>query len=240
MASRFSLDPDRILFEDADLLAVDKPSGLVAHATVDPRRDHLIAATSRFLADRDGTIGHLRMHHRLDRETSGVVLFSRSPTVDAALGSAFSERRVLKVYLAVVHCPASATPPPAAVVVRNYLAPGRGPAGRTVVVRAGGKPAETSVRVLARGEDLALVEARPHTGRTHQIRVHLAELGLPIAGDTLYGSAPHAPGRLLLHAARLELAHPRDGNALRIAAPVPAAFAACFPAAIEHDDGIAR
>lgn len=223
------ITPRRILYEDADLLVVDKPPGLVSHATVDPARDHLVAAVSRWLRERDGQVGHLTLLHRLDRDTSGCVLLSRRAEHDAALAAAFAERRVDKTYLAIVEEQAGAPFPAGTTELRAPLAPGKGPGGRTLAVRAGGKPSRTLVRARLRREGRLLVEARPQTGRTHQIRVHLAELGFPILGDVLYGRVEADVKRLMLHARQLELEHPRTGQRLRVVAPHPRAFVSRFP-----------
>lgn len=218
----------RLLYEDPDLLVVDKPPGLVAHATVDPARDHLVAAVSRFLTARDGEAGHLALQHRLDKDTSGAVLFSRNPEHDAALGAAFAERRVEKVYWAVVRPRPGESFPSGITELDGYLAPDKGPGGRTLVVRSGGKPARTRVRLLRESDGRLLVEACPRTGRTHQIRVHLADLGYPILGDDLYGGVAPDTKRLLLHALRLEFDHPAQDRRVRVMAPPPRAFRSRF------------
>lgn len=228
MTDRLELGERRILYEDQDLLAVDKPTGLVSHATRDPDRDHLVAAVQRWLRARDGDVGHLRQHHRLDVGTSGVVVFSRRVAADGPLSAAFEKRLVLKTYLAVVARPRRPIPPQW-TAVRSFLAPGRGPSGETISVRSGGKPAHTDIRSAATVGELVLVEARPRTGRTHQIRVHLAEFGAPILGDELYGHHEPDVKRLMLHAAAIELPHPVGERMLRIEAPPPRAFARRFP-----------
>jgi RluA family pseudouridine synthase len=225
--SRVEIGPAQILFEDADLLAVDKPAGLVSHATVDPGRDHLVAAVSRLLAARDGAVGHLTQLHRLDRDTSGVVLFSRSAPLDAAVGAAFAQRMVEKVYLAVVS--ARVELGPGETTWRDYLSKARDRSGRMRVVRSGGQPAITTVRLRARMGDRLLVEARPRTGRTHQIRVQFAQRELPIVGDDLYGGETAGGETLCLHAWRLAFTHPRTGARLEIVAPPPVAFTVHFP-----------
>lgn len=221
----------RILHEDPDVLAVDKPPGLVCHATLDPTRDHLVAALTRLLTERDGEPGHLTLTHRLDRDTSGVIVLSRRADADAPLAEAFAQRQVVKTYLAGVRLSAATVlpgPDDDPLEVRRYLAPGKGPGGRTLVVHAGGQPSATFVRLLERAGDIGLVEARPVTGRTHQIRVHLAELGCPILGDDLYGGDEPDVKRLLLHASRLVIPHPRTGDVLRLHAPAPRALRSRF------------
>lgn len=227
------MSPKRVLFEDSALLAVDKPPGVVVHATVDTSRDHLLAAVTRWLEARDGAVGHLRLVHRLDRETSGVILFSRSPAADAALAAEFSERRADKTYWAIAADPQRRFPR-APTMLHAYLAPGRGPRGTTAVVRSGGQPAQTVVRSIGWRDGFALIEARPRTGRTHQIRVQLAKFGYPILGDTQYGGADPDVKRLLLHAAGIELAHPTTQEPVSIGAPSPRAFRARFETLPEH------
>lgn len=222
------ITPRRVLHEAGGLLAVDKPSGLISHASVDPDRDDLVAAVRRYLEARDGTCAHLAQHNRLDRDTSGVVLFSTRPDLDRALGDAFAERRVHKTYYAIVKVESQPFPS-GTTELDGYLAPGKGRGGRTEVVRSGGKPSRTLVRSLVRADGMELVEARPLTGRTHQIRVHLAHLGFPILGDDLYGGDHPDVKRLLLHAARLELDHPQSAEHLTFLAPLPRAFRSRFP-----------
>lgn len=226
------LSPRRVLYEDAALLAVDKPAGLVVHATVDARRDHLTAMLARTLVARDGHAGHLALVHRLDRGTSGVLVFSRAPAFDAPLGATFAQRRARKVYLALVVERGTARFPDATQRVEGFLKPNHGAGGRTVVVRAGGQPAQTSLVAIHRAPGIVLVRATPKTGRTHQIRVHLAELGFPILGDTLYGGADPDAKRLMLHAWRLTLPHPAATHEapLHLRAPLPRAFRHRLPA----------
>jgi 23S rRNA-/tRNA-specific pseudouridylate synthase len=150
-------------------------------------------------------------------------LFSRHPDVDAVLSEAFAERRVRKTYWAIVARPAREIPRDW-TPLRSFLAPGRGAGGRTIAVRSGGQPAHTDVRALEVVGDLVLVEARPLTGRTHQIRVHLADYGAPILGDALYGGETEGVKRLMLHARRLELQHPTTAQPVSIEAPAPRAF----------------
>lgn len=210
----------RILYEDAALIAVDKPPRLPTVATADPSRAHLVGLVERFLGVRDGSGGAgrpLGVHQRLDRDTSGVVLLVKDPAANAGLATQFAARTIDKTYLALT--------------VRGGRAPRAAwradePVDGNVSEEHGAAPAAvTDFRVVETLADGLLVEARPRTGRKHQIRVHLARAGLGILGDDTYGNAKAggAP-RLMLHAARLRLRHPLTGTALSIESPVPADF----------------
>ncbi len=218
----------RVLHVDEHVLAVDKPPGmLVIPGRGPPERTVQQEASEAF--------GRLWVVHRLDRWTSGVLLFARSAAAHQALNLCFDRRDVTKIYRAVVRGTA-----PDELAVDAALAPAR--RGRMRVARPGeaAKPSSTRIRCLERFDARAalgscsLVEALPLTGRTHQIRVHLSAAGLPLVVDPDYGSA--APVRdergfvLLertpLHAAALELPHPASGAPLRIDAPLPADMAA--------------
>lgn len=223
------IGPRHVLYEDADLIAVDKPSGMAAQATVDDAVHDLFAQLRRFLAERDGAAPYLALHHRLDRGTSGVMLFARERRANRPLAEAFAEQRVRKVYHALS---ASASPLPrsGAWTVKNRLSSLRevadGPR-RVVAVEAGGRPAETEFRPLQWFPGAVWIEAVPKTGRTHQIRVHLADSGFPVLGDARYGigAAPRIPApRLMLHAVSVTLAHPITGEALCIESPLPDDF----------------
>jgi tRNA pseudouridine32 synthase/23S rRNA pseudouridine746 synthase len=215
-----------ILHSDAALLAVDKPAGqLVIPGRGPPEPTVLEAAQAEH--------GRLWVVHRLDRGTTGVLLFARDAATHAALNLAFDSRRVNKRYVAVV----AGAPPdeqrievPIAAARRGRMRPGRPGDARV-------KAAATYVRVLERfpgPPELALVECVPETGRTHQIRVHLAAAGTPLAFDPDYGPRPALAGRdgrplidrTPLHAASLALDHPATGAPLRIEAPLPADMAA--------------
>jgi RluA family pseudouridine synthase len=222
---------EHVLFEDDFLIAVDKPAGMPAQATVADAVHDLYHLLRRFLAERDGGAPYLALHHRLDRGTSGVMLFARRREVNRALAQAFSQQRVRKVYHALVAITAP-QPPPGAWTVRDLLSPLRdfadGPR-RVVRVDAGGRPAETEIRPLQWFPGAAWVEAVPKTGRTHQVRVHLADSGLPVLGDAIYGrdAVPKIPApRLMLHALSLTLEHPSTGEALVLESPLPDDFRA--------------
>ena len=221
-----------VLFRDEDVMAVDKPAGLVCHPTNNRRLSSLL-----FRIRRQEDLPDLGICHRLDRETSGVLLLVRHEAAGRALAESFMARRVDKTYLALVEGnPAWEThtadsPIGLARGSRIYVKQG--------IDRDGGRPARTHFRVLERAGALTLVEARPESGRRHQIRVHLAEAGHPVAGDKLYGpderyylqyiyrrfdaamAARLGAERHLLHAASLAFPHPRDGRRVAVHAPMP-------------------
>jgi 23S rRNA-/tRNA-specific pseudouridylate synthase len=209
-----ALDPARVLHDGDGLVAVDKPPWLPMQRTRATARLSLEAALRALLRDES-----LVAVHRLDRQTSGVALFARG-AAGAWASRELAARRALKRYLAVV------APPPErdAFAVEGYLARAPDPARFRFALHA--EPHEAARWSLTRfgvGErraGRALVEAWPETGRTHQIRVHLAAAGSPVAGDALYGSLAPAR-RVLLHAAALALDRP-GGSPLGIEAPVPA------------------
>jgi RluA family pseudouridine synthase len=230
----FEVTAAHILYEDEDLIVVDKPPGLPAQQTVDASRDSLFAAVRRFLSKRDGIeTPYVGVHHRLDYDTSGLVLFTKSHRVNAAVAELFSEHKVLKTYQALT-VPASGKLE-TQWTMTNYLGKVGTRTKRTRYgsVPSGGDRAETSFRVLAEYLRGIWVEAVPKTGRTHQIRVHLSEYGLPILGDDLYGTGNEedklAP-RLMLHAVELEFPHPLTRRTIRIQSPLPVDFRQCLTA----------
>lgn len=218
--------PERILHEDEDLLVVDKPAGLPMHANLDPARPHLIGLLEAFLSARDGRVGYLGIHQRLDLETTGVVLLARSPQANPGLARQFEARQVHKSYLALVR--SSGQIPPTDWVEEGPLGEPLRKGGPVRRLEQGGSPARTAFRVLAASGRVFLLQASPQTGRKHQIRAHLAGCGLPILGDLLYGGARRMAGmpvsRPMLHAWRLELRHPLDDAPLCFEAPIPPDF----------------
>jgi RluA family pseudouridine synthase len=220
----FHLTSRALLFRDGTLLAVDKPPGLPTHATADPSRPSLVGHVELFLRE-SGAGSYVAVHQRLDRDTSGVVLFATDPRANEGLARAFSGRAVEKTYVALTVRPAN-VPRGRLHVSAPLSAPGPG-AGRPVTIGgAGAKPAETEVVVREELADALLVEARPLTGRKHQLRVHLAHAGMAILGDPVYGDAGTRAPRLMLHARRLALSHPLTGQPLAIESPLPADFEA--------------
>jgi RluA family pseudouridine synthase len=227
----FRAEDLQVLFEDEDLIAVMKPPGLPTQPTVDPTRDHLFGLVKKRVATSSGKPDpYVGLHHRLDRDTSGVVVFTKQTRANLGIAKAFSEHTAQKTYLA--YTPLKGTQKvPATWQVENYLGklqkkPGESKSApsRYGAVRSGGDFAKTDFSLRERYREGVLWECRPKTGRTHQIRVHLSEAGLPIAGDSLYGVENASVPRLLLHALKLELLHPITGVSLCIEAPLPTDF----------------
>jgi RluA family pseudouridine synthase len=211
---------ERILFADDSLLAVDKPAGLLTIPGRKAGGQSLWRLIEQHLGQKVFVV------HRLDRETSGVVLFARSAEIHRTLSLAFEHRRIQKHYRARVFPAPSVT----AATLRSQIVEAR--RGFMRVARPGqtGQEAITELRVLGvlpSGE--ALLDLQPLTGRTHQLRLQLAELGSPIVGEPHYrklGGASALPAeRLWLHALSLELAHPRTGEVMKLEAPIPEGLA---------------
>lgn len=216
-----SLTPDPtplgILLETPGIAVINKPAGLVMHPGVGNEAGtlaHRLVAHYPTLAD----VGHPRrpgIVHRLDRETSGVVLVARTTEAYHLLQTAFERREVKKTYLAIVRGR------PAVETARIDAPIGRHPTHRThMAVRRGGREALTEYQLLTSTRDASLLEVRPKTGRTHQIRVHLVSIGHPILGDSRYGPKCPKPGRALLHAWQLEFTD-SEGRRWRVAAAPP-------------------
>lgn len=209
-----------ILHEDAHLLAVAKPAGLVTH----PAYKHPNGTLCDVVFVRQAERGEDRpwLLHRLDRETSGVVLFAKTTLARRALVRQFERRSVRKLYLAITH----GTPRDLEGEIDEPLT--RDPTDRRrVIVDSSGQSAQTRFRVLATAGDYALIAAEPLTGRTHQIRAHLAHVGAPIAGDATYHTRPDyadAAERAMLHAYRLDARYPGSGDAWSVLAPLPEDF----------------
>ncbi len=219
-----------VLYEDKRLLILNKPSGLLMH----PLGDSWLKSPEAARAGRETNLAaELQVHrpailkagtprcgivHRLDRPTSGVLAVAKDPETYTAITAMFKERCMDKTYRAIVR----GIPPPTSRVSAPI---GREPGRRPIVVTPLGKPAETSFRVVTKKKIAALVEAKPTTGRTHQIRAHLAHIGHPVMGDPEFDrkGVPAAP-RLMLHAYRLAFEHPFTGRPARFEAEPPADF----------------
>ena len=188
-----------IIYEDADIIAINKPAGMTVHPAPGHPSSTLVNAILAHCADLSGIGGVLRpgIVHRLDRDTSGVILVAKNDEAHNALAKQLKERTVEKTYLALVE----GTPKPAEGTIDAPIA--RDPRNRQrMAVIEGGRESVTAYKVVERFSGYSLVEARPKTGRTHQIRVHLAAIGHPIVGDRVYGKASKLVARQFLHAAR--------------------------------------
>jgi 23S rRNA pseudouridine1911/1915/1917 synthase len=220
-----------VVYEDDDLLIVDKPSGLVVHPS--PGHHDGDTLVNALLARAGGSeyggiagVARPGIVHRLDRDTSGLLMVAKHDAAQRSLMAQLKARRVRKTYLALV---AGSV---AAAVGRIEAPIGRDPRHRTrMAVVTDGRPATTGYRVRERFVGWTLLELDLVTGRTHQIRVHLDGIGHPVAGDPVYGTGtsrrgPEGLDRLFLHAWRLELAAPHDGHLIRAEADLPPELAA--------------
>jgi len=215
--------PLDVVYEDADLLVVNKPAGLTVHPAPGHPSGTLVNAILALVPDLPGVGGAVRpgIVHRLDKDTSGLLVVAKSDEAHRSLAAQLRAHTVVRTYLALVRGRVA----PDAGTVRAPV--GRHPVHRTRhAVTERGRPAVTHYTVLERLGEATLVACRLETGRTHQIRVHMSHLGHPILGDPVYGRA-RVPElrRQALHAARLEFTHPRTGARVACAAPIPQDFA---------------
>ena len=223
-----------IVYQDDDLMVVNKPYGMVTHPVHGHDTGTLVNALLGLGEDYEwGAIAGVQrpgIVHRLDRDTSGLLMVARNDTAQASLQAQLKARRVHKTYMALVHGSV------AAQVGRIEAPIGRDPRHRTrMAVIPDGRPATTGYRVRERFTDWTLLELDLITGRTHQIRVHLASIGHPIAGDPIYstGAARRGPDgleRLFLHSWKLEAVSPSSGKLVRAEAPLPAELEAALAA----------
>jgi 23S rRNA pseudouridine1911/1915/1917 synthase len=216
--------PLEVAYEDASLLIVDKPAGMVVHPSAGHPTGTLVHALLGRAAARGESLGSIAgvgrpgIVHRLDKETSGLLVVAKTDAAQASLMRQFGERTIEKEYLALVR----GTPPAPRGRIEAPI--GRHPRDRQrMAVVGGGREAVTEYEVLAATGAHALLRLRPRTGRTHQLRAHLAYLGLPIAGDLRYGGGigPGGLARQFLHASSLTLARPSDGFRLHAWSGLP-------------------
>jgi len=216
----------QFVYEDEDLIVIDKPPGLLTVATENDKRDTLFYRLNQFLSRRDKKRPtRALVVHRLDQGTSGLVIFAKSPRVRQTLQDDWTN--VNKRYLAVVE----GRPNPPEGTISSYITESASlkSYGSQDQAEENSKQATTHYRVLQTKDDWSLVEARLETGRKHQIRVHFAGIGCPIAGDELYEATTDPCGRLGLHAFSLSLAHPTSGEPLSLKSPLPKLLARMFP-----------
>lgn len=205
----------RVVFADADLLVVDKPSGVPSVPARTPLDPPDVATVLR------GAHGPLEAVHRLDRDTSGLLVLARTPAARAGLGRGFESRTVVKTYVAVVH----GLPPRERGEIHLPLAadPVHPPRQRADPIL--GRRAATRWRIVATAVAMdgpvGLLELEPLTGRSHQLRAHLAWLGCPVVGDRLYARRTAAVAPLALHAVAITFPHPRTGRSVALTAPPP-------------------
>jgi 23S rRNA pseudouridine1911/1915/1917 synthase len=231
-ATELPMPEFRIIFEDDDVIVIDKPPGLVVHPGAgrpgNTLMDALIKTRQEMIGvgeqDRWGVV------HRLDRDTSGVMVLAKTVRAHASLSAQFKEHSVHRIYLALVR----GNPGEDQGIINAPLGRHHKDRKRISTSTSKGRRAVTRWRVLQRLGELTLLEITPETGRTHQIRVHLASVGLPVAGDPVYGKLRKQGGirdprileplrelkRQALHAAVLGFAHPRDGKYVEFSSPV--------------------
>lgn len=205
-----------IIYLDDNIIVIDKPAGVLTHSKGAINEEFTVADFFRRYSTYNRDTNRPGIIHRLDRDTSGVMIGARNPETASSLQRQFADRKAKKTYVAVVE---GHPKEPKAVI---DLPIGRNPsAPSTFRVDANGKAAQTSYQVIASNSTRSLIELRPTTGRTHQLRVHLAHLGTPIVGDRVYGKESD---RLYLHAAELEITIPTSDRRV-FTSPVPASFA---------------
>ena len=220
--------PLDVLYEDAHLLAINKPAGMVVHPGAGTGDDTLVHALLAHCAGGLSGIGGVQrpgIVHRLDKETSGVLLVAKDDAAHRGLAEQFARRHLRKEYLALV----AGVPRLQSGVIDRSIS--RHPVHRErMTAGEGGRPARTDWKVVETfGGKAALLRCRLHSGRTHQIRVHLKSIGHPLLGDRTYGWQPDpglpAPPRVMLHAERIAFLHPITARPLDLQAPLPRDFA---------------
>ncbi len=219
--------PLDVLFEDEHLLVVNKPAGMVVHPGAGTKGDTLVHALLAHCAGGLSGIGGVErpgIVHRLDRETTGAIVVAKTDSAHRGLAEQFAERDLHKEYLAIV----SGIPRLLSGTVDKPIDRDQRHRHRMAIAE-GGRPARTDWQLLEKFETakVSLLNCVIHTGRTHQVRIHLKSIGHPLAGDRVYGWRPHnanlpiAPERVMLHAFKLQFTHPISGSDLDLEAPIP-------------------
>lgn len=218
IAQEIELD---ILYEDEHLIAINKPAGMVVHPAPGHPDHTFVNALLFHCKHMEVEEGSIRpgIVHRLDKETSGVLIAAKTRQMQAKLTELFAERRVEKEYIAIT------TGSPRSLLCTSNIARHSTKRQEMTTCTTRGKEAETQFEILKKGAHLSLIRAHPKTGRTHQIRVHLKELGSPVLGDSLYSrsslSERYQAGRHMLHAKTLKLEHPITKVHMELTAPLP-------------------
>ena len=209
-----------VLYEDEDIVVINKPAGVLTHAKGGISQEHTVADMLQPLTTFASDTNRAGIVHRLDRETSGVLVGARTPAAAEFLQKQFAQRTTKKTYIAIVE----GVPKHTEALIDLPI--GRSPAKpSTFRVDPKGKSAQTTYYVLDVQNDKSLVKLQPKTGRTHQLRVHMAHIGHPIVGDIVYGKSAQ---RMFLHAYQLELTAP-NGERMTFTAPIPEEFLRDFP-----------
>mgnify|MGYP000126746999 CR=1 FL=1 len=221
-----TLAPLLLIHEDADVLVVNKPAGLLTNTVARERRATAIGIVRAYLKQthpraRAGVV------HRLDRDASGLLVFSKNDAAYVNLKRQFFHHTVQRIYTAVVH----GRPSPPAGTIESRLVELTDGSVRTTRLPNKGDPATTQYQTLATNNDLSLLQVTLHTGRKHQIRVHMNQRGHPVVGDTVYGGRKDDKSRLLLAATSLAFDHPRTGKRLTFTIAPPVEIARLFPEA---------
>lgn len=206
----------RVVFEDDTVIVVDKPAGLLTMGT-ESERSKTVYAVLRAYANAKRPAEKIFIVHRLDREASGLLVFAKTDAAKEHLQNQFKDHSAGRIYAAI----AEGRVQPNEFSIRTLLAENTALRVYSTKNTRAGKPAVTHVRVMKSGVKNSLVEVRLETGRKHQIRVHLAERGNPIAGDKVYGARNSKFGRLALHGTRLQFRHPRTGVRMSFDSPCP-------------------
>jgi 23S rRNA pseudouridine1911/1915/1917 synthase len=208
-----------IVHEDADLLVVNKPPGLLTSTGPKERRSTLLAQVQRYLAETEPR-ARVGLIHRLDRDASGLLIFSKNDRAYRSLKTQFFEHTVVREYAVVVH----GVPQPAGDRISSRLVERADGVVYSTRQRGRGELAVTDYEVIETRGDRSLLRVTLQTGKKHQIRVHLSERGNPVVGDVRYGRENDKAPRLLLFARRLVIVHPRSGQAMTFELPLPKEF----------------
>jgi len=211
---------DMLIHDENLFLVANKPAMLSATATTNSKQDNLHAILTRHISG-EHKEKYLAIHHRIDFETSGLLLFCKKKSQNKFFSDLFEKRKIKKTYLALVKDPDHNFKDQR---VENLLERDPNNKMKMMSTAHGGKRAITFFREIAHHEGLTLVEAKPETGRFHQIRVHLAELGFPIIGDSIYSQKSEQFPRTMLHAYKLSFPHPQSDESLEFIAPLPLDF----------------